>query len=92
MMRRHLLALFALFSGFAALSAPAHASALDSMVFDAGAFSSANDTPTGDQCICTAQNQQAKKRCPKRERKLTPRRLLEALGLPVVIGSDRSLE
>ena len=92
MMRRHLIALFALFSGIAALHAPASASSLDSMVFDARSIASAKDASSAEQCICTAQSQSAKKRCPKRERGLTPRRLLETLGLPVIIGSDRALE
>lgn len=91
-MRRHLLALFALFSGIAALQAPAHAAALDSTMFDARALAQANDGPVSEQCVCEAQKQQIKKRCPKRERALTPRRLLEALVPSVIIGCDRALE
>jgi hypothetical protein len=91
-MRRHLIALFALFSGLAALQAPAHASSLDSMVFDARAFARANDTKTAQECVCKAQRQNEAARCEKRQRGSAPRRLLETLGLPVLFGSDRALE
>lgn len=91
-MRRHLLALFALFSGIAALQAPAHAAALDSTMFDARAFAQANDGSASEQCVHAAQKQQIKKRCPKHERALTPRGLRVALLPSVFVGCDRALE
>lgn len=91
-MRRHLIALFALLSGIAALQAPAHASALESMVFDARALARANDNAAAKECVCKQQADQTSARCPKRASKSVPRRFLDALGIPVLIGSDRALE
>lgn len=91
-MRRHLIALFALLSGIAALQAPAHASALESMVFDARAFARSNDTSAAQECVCKDQAEQHATRCPKRNSRSVPRRFLDALGIRVLIGSDRALE
>ncbi|MFU7529624.1 hypothetical protein [Qipengyuania sp. ASV99] len=92
MMRRHLLTLFALFSGFAALHAPASASSLETMVFDARAFARANDTLASENCICPVRAQQRSIRCRAREKQQPQRRLPAALRPPIVFGSERALE
>ena len=91
-MRRHLIALFALLSGIAALQAPAHASALESMVFDARAFARANDNSANQECVCKEQAERGATKCPKSTTRSVPRRFLDALGIPVLVGSDRALE
>ena len=91
-MRRHLITLFALFTGLAALHAPAHASALDSLVFDARAFARANDTASSESCACQRQARQSTAKCPTRERRRAPSRLLSALRPPIIFGSERALE
>lgn len=91
-MHRHLIALFALLSGIAALQAPAHASSLESMVFDARSAARAHDSAAGQECVCKVPAQRGELQCTARVRKSIPRRFIEALGIPVIIGSDRALE
>lgn len=91
-MRRHLITLFALFTGLAALHAPANASALESLVMDARAFARANDASSAEICACEAQARQTAAKCPARERARTPSRLLSALRPPFTFGSERALE
>ncbi len=91
-MRRHLITLFALFTGLAALHAPAHASALESLVMDARAFARANEAASSESCVCEAQARQTAAKCPARERRQTRSRLLSVLRPPFIFGSDRALE
>lgn len=91
-MHRHLIALFALLSGIAALHAPAQASSLESMVFDARSAARAQDSGAGQECVCSVPAKRGEANCIARTRKSIPRRFLEALGIPVIIGSDRALE
>lgn len=92
MMRRHLLTLFALFTGLAALQTPAQASSLETMVFDARAFVRANDAGQNENCVCPVKQNEQYARCVARERKAPMRRLPNALRVPVIMGAERALE
>ncbi len=92
MMRRHLLTLFALFTGLAAIHAPANASALETMVFDARAFARANDSGQAKACVCAKQNEKRPARCTKAKPHALPARLRDVLNPPVIFGSERALE
>jgi len=92
MMRRHLLTLFALFSGFAALHAPANASSLESMVFDARAFARANDASSSQTCVCERRAEEATKACPSARSDAMPSRILRRVRPPIIFGSERALE
>ncbi|MGB3807418.1 MAG: hypothetical protein WA936_09480 [Erythrobacter sp.] len=92
MMRRHLIALFALFTGLAAIHAPASASTLETMVFDARAFSSANEGGADKACICPAKDEVRKNRCIAPDRKPMPARLRGAVRPAIIFGSERALE
>ncbi len=91
-MRRHLITLFALFTGLAALNAPAHASSSETMVFDARAFARANDAAASASCQCQHPPRQGTAKCPSRERQRAPARLPNTLRPPIVFGSERALE
>lgn len=91
-MRRHLITLFAIFTGLAALHAPAHASALESLVFDTGAFSRANDSSASESCQCEQQVREQTAKCPPREQQPKPASPLSALRPPFIFGSERALE
>jgi len=84
--------LFALFSGLAALHAPASASSLETMVFDARAFARANDSSASENCVCPLPAQQRNIRCRAREKQPPQRRMPAALRPPIVFGSERALE
>ncbi|KEO86985.1 hypothetical protein EH30_04955 [Erythrobacter sp. JL475] len=92
MMRRHLLTLFALFSGFAALHSPASASSLESMVFDARAFARANDTTSSQVCVCERRVNEAAKACPPTKSDSVLPRVLRRVRPPIIFGSERALE
>ncbi|WP_108791072.1 hypothetical protein [Erythrobacter sp. Alg231-14] len=91
-MRRQLITLFALFTGLAALHAPAQASALESLVFDARAFARANDTATSVSCQCQHPPREGTAKCPSRDRQRAPARLPNSLRPTIVFGSERALE
>jgi hypothetical protein len=92
MMRRHLLTLFALFTGLAALHAPAHAGGQETVVCDARASARTTDNATVERCVCKAQSRTAVRRCPARARPTYTFRLPEWLRPPVIFGSERALE
>ncbi|BDI60934.1 hypothetical protein [Qipengyuania nanhaisediminis] len=92
MMPRHLLALFALFSGIAALHAPAHASAVQSVVQDARQVARSGDAAISESCACPQQARERGQRCPKREERKSFSWLPSWLRPAVVLGSDRALE
>ncbi len=91
-MRRHLITLFALFTGLAALHAPTHASALESQVMDARAFARAYDSTTSEICQCEQQAREHTTKCPTRERQPVPISPPSALRPPFIFGSERALE
>ena len=91
-MRHHLIALFALLSGLAALQAPAHAAAPQAAVHDARNAARAHEIGAHQTCAIIAQTEQ---RTSLLVAKVLPPRVLvfdNALGAPVCIGSDRALE
>ena len=92
MMPRHLLALFALFSGIAALHAPAQAAAPQSVVQDARSSSAANEAADSESCACPDRARQQAKACNVRERRRAWSWLPRWLRPSVVVGSDRALE
>jgi len=91
-MRRHLITLFALFTGLAALTAPAHASALETLVADASAFAGAVEASGSECCQCVEQARQSTAKCPVREPSQKPALLISALRPPIIFGSERALE
>lgn len=92
MMRRHLITLFALFSGLAALHAPANASSLESMVFDVRALARANDASSPESCVCEQRKQDAAKACPPRKSDSPLPRVLRRIRPAIIFGSERALE
>ena len=92
MMARHLLALFALFTGIAALQAPAHAGEVQSSVQNARSVANANESAEVESCACPSAEQGADKNCPKREQKKTWSWLPNWLRPSVILGADRALE
>lgn len=92
MMRRHLLTLFALFTGLAALQAPAHASAVQSVVQNAQSVAGSNERAASDTCACPQRAREQANRCPKPEPKKPWKWLPSWLRPSVLIGSDRALE
>ena len=92
MLPRHLLALFALFSGIAALHAPAHASALQSVVQDARSTASSSECSASSGCECVADAYEQTRTRPRQERKQRLKWLPSWLRPSVIIGSDRALE
>jgi len=91
-MRRHLIALFALLSGIAALQAPAQASALDSMVQDARVAVRAHASVAAQESAAAVQSSQRTSQGPVQISAQFELRLSDATTAPVVIGSDRALE
>lgn len=91
-MHRHLLALFALFTGLAAVQAPANASSLETMVFDARTFAGANEGGAENACMCASKREVRKPRCVVTSRTPLPPRLCDAVRPPIIFGSDRALE
>lgn len=91
-MRRHLIALFALLSGIAALQAPAQASALESMVQDSRVAVRAHESVTAQESAAAVQSSQRTTRGSVRISADFELRLSDTTTASVVIGSDRALE
>lgn len=92
MMPRHLLALFALFSGIAALHAPAHANSVQSMVENTRTDARAGEATASESCACPERARENKNRCPQREKRKPTIWLPSWLRPSVILGSDRALE
>ena len=92
MMARHLLALFALFSGIAALNAPAHANSVQSLVENTRTDARAGQSATSESCACPERARENRDRCPSREKRKPNTWLPAWLRPSVILGSDRSLE
>ncbi len=92
MMRRHLLTLFALFTGIAALHAPAHASSANSFVFDSHAFARMNEAAQNENCGCEQRQRECVAPRPERASKQPQRRVPAILRPPVIFGAERALE
>ncbi|WP_299192234.1 hypothetical protein [uncultured Erythrobacter sp.] len=92
MMPRHLLALFALFSGLAALHAPAQACAVQSVVQDARSSTSSGEASARAASACSEHAHERSKKCTSRERRRTWSWLPSWLRPGVIVGSDRALE
>ena len=90
-MARHLLALFALFSGIAALHAPAHAQTQQQVVQDARSDTRSAEASSRESCACPEARKRGDK-CPKREQRETTSWLPSWLRPSVILGSDRALE
>lgn len=90
-MTRHLLALFALFSGIAALHTPAQASAWQSSVQNSRSVASEAAREAGDTCECPEARKRGDK-CPRPEPKKAWSWLPNWLRPSVILGGDRSLE
>lgn len=92
MMRRHLITLFALFTGLAALHAPAHANSVESLISDVRALAGGADAADSDQCSCEQSGEEWANPCPAPEKQLIPARTPDVLRPPIVFGSERALE
>ena len=92
MMRRHLLALFALFSGIAALHAPVHATTAQSAIHDARAMASAGQQAANPGCACAQRASEQPDSCPRREREALRWWEPSWLRPSVLVGSERALE
>ncbi|MEM7779946.1 MAG: hypothetical protein AAF697_06090 [Pseudomonadota bacterium] len=92
MMRRHLITLFALFTGLAALQTTAQANSLQSMVAGASVFASSLEASQTENCSCEADARAKKQQCIDRASKVPFHRLPAALRPPVAVGPDRALE
>ncbi|WP_298333295.1 hypothetical protein [uncultured Erythrobacter sp.] len=91
-MRHHLIALFALLSGIAALQAPAQASVPQSMVQDARITVRAHDSVTAQESAAAVQSSQRTSQGSVRVSADFELRLSDTTTASVVIGSDRALE
>ncbi|AWW74548.1 hypothetical protein CD351_08930 [Erythrobacter sp. KY5] len=92
MMARHLIALFALFTGIAALSAPAHAGEVQSNVQNARSVANASESQTSENCSCASEAENREAARPKRERKRTWTWFPSWLRPSIFLGGDRALE
>ena len=92
MTRRHLLTLFALFTGLAALQSPAQASALDNMVFDASALTKVSDTAHSENSQCQIARSACARRWIARQPRIRTWPAPAVMHAPVIIGPDRALE
>lgn len=91
-MRHHLIALFALLSGLAALQAPAHASALEAAVHDAGSGAGSHDNGAVQECAMLTEACQWSAKRPLKVSTAFAYRMVDTVKAPVLIGSDRALE
>jgi len=92
MMRRHLIALFALISGLAAIQAPANAASLETMVQNAQGFARPNDTGIASVCVSVAKHEIRAIRRPQAPNLSVPVRTLGVIRPAIVFGSERALE
>ncbi len=92
MMVRHLLALFALLSGIAALQAPAHAGEVQSSVQNARSVAGASEQSASESCDCASRERGENKTRPRREKRTSWSWLPAWLRPSVLLGSDRALE
>lgn len=91
-MRHHLIALFALLSGLAALQAPAQANALEAAVHDAHSTARAGDNGAVQVSVVAMQSLQSAAKRPAPVFATFAGRVLHTLSAPVLVGSDRALE
>lgn len=92
MLARHLLALFALFSGIAALEAPVHAQVSQSQVQSSRQAANSSQNAASESCTCPERARERNSNCPKREQKRSWTWLPSWLRPSVILGSDRALE
>ena len=92
MLARHLLALFALFSGIAALEAPVHAQVSQSAVQNTRAVASTGQVAASENRVCPARAREHEATCRKREPRKTWYWLPSWLLPPTIYGSERALE
>lgn len=92
MLVRHLLALFALFSGIAALEAPVRAEVSQPQVQSSRSVVNASQNAASENCNCVERSRDGGKACPKREQKRGWTWLPSWLRPGVILGSDRALE
>lgn len=91
-MTRHLLALIALLSGFAALTAPANATAMAAFSSDVDVSAGASDNAKSEDCRCPVEAAQRGTKCPEKKPAPNNPRLPEVLRLPVLMGIERAYE
>ncbi|MAY19643.1 MAG: hypothetical protein CL955_03385 [Erythrobacteraceae bacterium] len=92
MFARHLLALFALLSGLAALEAPAHAQVSQSAVQNTRAVIAAGQSAAREAAACPESAREGETSSPRRERRKSWSFLPSWLRPSTVQGSDRALE
>lgn len=91
-MVRHLLALFALLTGIAALNAPAYAGEAQSSVHNARSVSASDDTTQSEKRACAESARQRSSACVAREPRKSWTWLPSWLRPSIFFGGDRALE
>lgn len=92
MFARHLLALFALLSGLAALEAPAHAQVSPSAVQNTRSVVTAGQSAAREAAECPERARESTNTSPRRERRASWSFLPSWLRPSTILGSDRALE